>query len=73
MKCPKCKADVRVLDGVKIPENKQYRLRACKRCAHQFYTIETIIDPSQEPEFVENWHAYHRKRLKRLGYSSDKF
>lgn len=73
MKCPTCKADVRVLDGVKVPGNKQYRLRACKKCGKQFYTVETIVDPIQEPDFAENWRAYHRRRLQKLGYSTNKF
>ena len=55
MKCPKCENDVHIkLTRQNHDDNETYRLRKCKVCGHQFYTVEFEVEDNEI--FREAWN-----------------
>ena len=47
--CTKCGGDTGTIDSrVLLLTNETYRLRRCKLCHKQFWTVEMEVEPSQD-------------------------
>lgn len=63
MSCPECNAKTTVIDGSNnFNENELYRKRKCLNCGKTYYTIESIVSPYWEKDFVKDlWRKYYRR------------
>lgn len=69
MKCPKCKAPLRVIDIVRNPaEAEKYRLYKCPICGHSIFTVEYEVILNQR--FEEDWVGNHKTNIHNEGETS---
>jgi transcriptional regulator NrdR family protein len=54
MKCPVCGADSRIIKNLANSDNDTFRLRQCRECSNTFYTIEFVIEDTDQ--FKHEWN-----------------
>ena len=66
MVCPKCGCidTLGTPDSVtNVDRNEKYRKRKCTICNHIVYTVETVVEKTEE--FSHNWNNYHRSTIRK--------
>lgn len=67
LKCPECGGATRSVDNVLDRDNNEvYRQKSCLNpdCGYFFYTVEFVVESSQE--LIETWNKHRRSKQRRI-------
>lgn len=54
IKCPECEGKTKTVEMARANTDEIYRKKECLSCGHKFYTVEFIVNATND--FLKSWH-----------------